>query len=380
MSTNVSLTTTDAQAPKVPTMPNNGVYDYNMKLAALTPTEKEHYLEMSSKIKMDDMSSISHYGSELSAVVASNGDTLLQTVKGNNSSEVVQMTNELLGQLQMIDIDELSPETNFKKVLRKLPIIKGWVKSLETIKTKYNTISKNVEEIAAKIGAAKVAAIRDNGTLESIYINNKSYVEHIRELIIAAKLRNEEITKEITRMQEDPLTYDTYQINDAVNFKNALEKRISDMITTEFILHQNLFQIRATQSNNIAIADKSDNIINHVIPVWKEQLVIAITMNNQKASIEAQNKITKATNDILRKNADLLKINSINVAKAAEQSVVSLDTLRHTTQSLVDTITEVQKIHIDAAKNRANTEATLLEFGKKLEAVINESAQQKRLN
>ena len=375
MSNNSSLSTFNDQSIQTVSTPNNGVYDYNLKMAALTPAEKNHYLELSSKIKIDDMSSISHYGSELSAIVASNGDTLLETVKGNNSSEVVQMTNELLAQLQLIDIDELSPETSLKHFFRKLPIIRNWVKSLESIKTKYNSISKNVEQIANKIGAAKVAAIRDNTTLESIYVNNKSYVEQIRELIIAAKLRNEEIGQEIAKMQEDPLTYDTYQINDAVNFRNALEKRISDMITTEFILHQNLFQIRATQSNNIAIADKSDNIINHVIPVWKEQLVIAITMNNQKASIDAQNKITKATNDILKKNADLLKINSINVAKSAEQSVVSLDTLRHTTQSLVDTITEVQKIHLEAAKNRKNTESTLLEFGKKLESVINESAQ-----
>lgn len=363
---------------KTETSQNNGVavYDYSMKLAALTPAEKEQYLSLASKIKMEDISSISHYGAELSAVVSSNGNNLLQSVRGNTSNEVVELTNDLLAQLNMIDIDEINTNSGFKGFLRRIPVIRGLVKTAENIMVKYDTIADNVDKITKKIGAAKIVAIRDNGTLENIYNNNKTYGEQLRELIIAAKIKEEEISNEIIRMQENPMEYDAYMINDANNFKNALGKRISDMITTEYIMHQNLFQIRATQSNNIAIADKSDNIVNHIIPIWKNQLAISIVMNNQKTSIDAQRKIADTTNDILRKNAIALKTNSINVAKAAEENVVTLDTLRETTQSLMETITEVRKIHDEGARNRANIENTLKEYGEKLEGVIHETAVQ----
>lgn len=375
MAETTTLATTANNLPQAVAETTNGVCDYAMKLAALSPDERTYYLEKSSKIKMDDMASISHYGSELSQVVASNGNTLLQSVRGNSTSEVVALTNDLLAQLNLIDIDEINTNSGFKGWLRKLPIISKFMKSMESIMIKYDSIAENVDKISAKIGTAKLVAMRDNGTLEQIYTNNMQYIQQLRELIIAAKVREEEITKEIQRMAEDPMHFEAYQINDANNFKNALGKRINDMITTEYILQQNLFQIRATQSNNIAIADKSDNIVNHIIPIWKNQLAISIVMNNQKASIDAQQKITATTNDILKKNAQALKTNSINVAKAAEESVVSLDTLRETTQALTDTLQEVRKIHADAAKARATAEATLLDYSKKLDAIVNESIQ-----
>lgn len=348
------------------------VYDYEMRLAAITPEERNHYLEISSKININDISSVSHYGSELSSVVASNGNALLQSVRGSNSSEVVALTNDLLAQLQLIDVDELNSNSGFKGFLRRLPFVKTLMKSVNNIMIKYDTIADNVDKISSKINSAKVVAMRDNGTLESIYTNNCTYIEQIRELIIAAKIRNEEITKEIDMMQSNPTEYPAYMVNDATIFQNALEKRIADMVTTEYILHQNLFQIRATQSNNIAIADKADNIVNHIIPIWKNQLALSIVMNNQKANIEAQRKVTETTNDILRKNAQALKTNSINVAKAAEETVVSLDTLRDTTNSLIETITEVKKIHQEGAKKRATIENTLRDFSQKLDAVLNE--------
>lgn len=376
------MTSSDTQLATVPTAQDAalssvassaGVYDYTLKLAALSPDERRHYLEKASKIKMDDMSSISHYGSELSQVVSQNGNTLLESVRGNSTSEAVELTNELLSQLNLIDIDELNTTGGFKGFLRRIPLVRSLVRSVDQIMVKYDTIADNVEKISKKIGSAKIVAMRDNATLEQIYTNNKLYIEQLRELIIAAKLRLQEVTDEIQRMQENPLEYESYRINDANNFRNALEKRISDMVTTEYILHQNLFQIRAIQSNNIAISDKSDNIVNHIIPIWKNQLSISIVMNNQKASIDAQRRITDTTNDILRKNAAILKTNSIAVAKAAEESVVSLDTLRETTQSLMDTLTEVRKIQNDASKQHGAIETTLLEYGKKLEATINES-------
>ena len=175
MSTGTELAQATQDAALSSVASTAGVYDYGMKLAALSPEERKAYLSKASKIKMDDMSSISHYGSELSQVVSSNGDTLLSSVRGNSTSEVVELTNELLAQLNLIDIDEL--ETGgFKGWLRRIPGVRSLMKSMDQIMVKYDTIADNVDKIAKKIGSAKIVAIRDNGTLEQIYTNNKLYI------------------------------------------------------------------------------------------------------------------------------------------------------------------------------------------------------------
>lgn len=334
-------------------------YDYSQKMTVLTPEEKEHYLTLSSKIEVGNMGSITQYGAELSNIIASNGNTLLDSVRGNSTNEVVELTNDLLAKMKMIDVDNLD-DTSFKNKLRRLPIIKHFMQKIDTILIKYDTVKNNIDEISKSISQKSLLAQRDNNTLDTVYNNNKNYLSQLRELIIAAKLKEQEINQRINEMSADPINYDAYQVNDMKIFQNALQKRIADMIITENVLHQNLFQISAIQGNNTAIINKSDNIVTHVIPIWRDQITIAIMMDNQKASIEAQKKITDATNQILLKNAQNLKINSINVAKATEETVISIETLRSTYDSLIETVNEVNRIHSEGHKNREVVEQTLL--------------------
>lgn len=330
------------------------------------------YVALASGINTNDLSSVQAYGQELTSVIASNGNALLQSVRADKSNEVIELTNELLGQLDMIDIDELNSNTKWKRFLRNIPFVGKLVTSVTTIMTKYDKISDNVDKITKKIDSTKIVAMRDNTTLQTIFDNNRTYIDQIRELITAAKLKCAEIDKQITDMEEHPENYEAYELNDLTSFQNALQKRIADMETTEYVLNQNLLQIRATQGNNVAIANKSDNIVNNVIPLWKNQLAIAIIMNNQKNSIDAQQKIADTTNKIMKKNAENLKINSINVAKANEEQVISLETLKSTTDDLISTIREVQHIHEDGARNREQLEQTLKSFTENIEQVMQE--------
>ena len=363
-------TETVSNAPDV-SLPEVATFDYSRRLLTLTPEEKAKYLSIGQSIKLDDMSTISHYGAELSATISANGNVLLDAVKGASTNEVVNMTNDLLAELNMIDADELNI-SGFKKFIRQIPILRKFVTSIETLSIKYKTISDRVEDIRQKIEATKIVALRDNGTLDTIFESNRNYIQQLRDLIIAAKLKDEEIGREIQHMVEHPEQYDACMIHDAHNFRNNLAKRITDMVTTEYILQQNLFQIRATQSNNIAIADKATVITTHIIPAWKSQIALAIINDNQRTNIEVGQKFSDTTNMILRKNAQALKINSVNVAKAAEEQVVSLDTLTATTQDLIDTIAEVRRIHSEGAKKRKQTEDAYAELGRKLEKAITE--------
>ena len=347
-------------------------FNYDTFISALPQEQKEKYLALSEKIDIHDISSINQYGAELSSIISNNGNMLLESVRANNSDEIVSLTNDLLAQLDLIDIDELNTNTKWKRFLRTVPIIRNMVKSVTTIMTKYDSIKNNIDKITNKIGTSKLVALRDNSILQDIFDSNVSYINQLRELIIAAKLKYNMIVQELKIMHSNPSNYETFEISDVETFSNNLQKKIVDMETTEYVLIQNFLQIRATQQNNYLIADKADNMVNHIIPIWKNQLAISIIMNNQKNSIEAQQKITETTNKILKENAKNLKINSINVAKANETSVISLDTLKETTQTLIDTIKEVKAIHDNSEMSMQKYEEQLKLFTQQLNNAVNE--------
>ena len=348
-------------------------YNYDQRIAAMSTDDKSKYLAMTEKLDRHDMTTVTSYGRELSTVISKNGDNLLNSVRGDNSNAVVQLTNELLGQLNLIDIDEINTNTKWKRFWRNFPIVGKMMTSVETIMTKYDTIKDNVMKIGDKIEEARTVALRDNSTLNIIFDANVSYIEQIRELILAAKIRESSVMEELENMKAHANEYEIYEINDTQNFLSQIQKKIVDMETTEYVLTQNLLQIRATQQNNIAIADKSDNIVNNVLPLWKNQLSISVIMNNQKNSIDAQQKIADTTNKILRENAKALKMNSINVARASEESVIKLDTLKDTTQELIETINEVKNIHDKGAAERKEYESHLRDFARQLELSLTDT-------
>ena len=349
-------------------------FDYEKQVALLSTSQRKAYLAKADSINEANLASIQTYGSDISKNIESNGDELLAHVRSNNTNnEINVMINDLLAELKMVDVDELQT-TNVKRILRKIPVLRHLVMSAEKVMIKYDTIKNNVDQISARIKQHKIIAERDNNMLEIIFNNNCKYIEDIRELIIAAKVKNEELLKHIEYMTEHPEEFTPINVSDAQNFQNALAKRIADMQITEYIFNQNLFQIRAIQHNNMSLSDKAESIATTVIPIWKNQLALSVIMANQQESIAAQKKITDTTNQILRKNSEMMKMNSINVAKANEEAIVSLDTLQATTKDLIDTITEVKKIQSEGNKMRETLEHNLIEYGSQLTNKINELA------
>ena len=345
-------------------------YDYERKLAALTEIDKQKYRALTEKVDVHDLTTLHEYGSDLNSVVAENGERLLASVQAQDGGEIVALTTQLLSQLNMIDINEINSDTKWKNFLRKLPIVSKFITTVENVKIKYNDIATNVNEIAEKMGDAKLVALKDNSTLQEIFDNNVSYIDRIRELIMALKVLEEDSKVKLQDMKDNPGNYESYQISEMQDFINSVQKRIADMQVTEAVLQQNLLQIKATQGNNMAIAEKSDNIVTNVIPLWKNQLSIAVIMNNQTNNVKAQQMLTETTNKILAENAKSLHTNSVAVAKANEESVISLETLKTTTSELVATIKEVEKIHADGDATRKLIEKELHNMAIQLEDTI----------
>lgn len=348
-------------------------YDYSTRVNNLTPDEIDKCHQLTQNLNHHDITTLQTYGSELDATISKNGEILLAAVRADNNSPVVELTNELLGQLSLIDIKDLEEDNAWKKFIRSIPFVGDKIyMTAQGAMIKYDNISSNVDKIVKKMDSAKTLAMRDNSTLQTIFDNNINYIGMIREQILALKLKDKELTEQINEMMANPENYEVYEISDMQAFQNSLQKRAADMETTEYMLTQNLMQIRATQGNNVAIADKAANIVNHTMPLWRNQLAIAIIMQNQKASIDAQQKITEATNRILVENAKCLKMNSINVAKANEEPVISLETLRKTTDDLIETVKEVKRIHEEGTRQRFELESQLQQNTLKLENEISQ--------
>ena len=348
----------------------SGSFNYAVKLQNMTPEEKGKYLALTEKINPHDLSTIHEYGSELSQVVAQNGERLLSSVRSDTGGEIVELVTDLLKQLNMINIDDINSDKKFKKFLAKVPILKKFITSIDNVKVKYNDVSTNVSAISKKMSDAKLVAMKDNSTLQEIFDNNVIYIDRIRELIMGAKVLLEKSKGELDNMIAHQDEYEAYEVSEMQDFINQLEKRVADMQVTEQTLQQNLLQIKATQGNNIAIAQKSDNITTNVLPLWKNQLAIALVINNQTENVKAQQMLTETTNQILTENAKKLHTNSVAVAKANEEAVISLATLKTTTNELISTIKEVQQIHIDGAKDREELEAELQKLALQLEDAI----------
>lgn len=342
----------------------------DVNIENLSPSEIEKYSRLNSSLNIRDINSVSNFGSELQGTMTKYSNDFLNAVRTSKCGEIGTLIDNLLTELGYIDIDDLAEPNSFKKFVRKIPILNKLLKSVEKIIKKYDTIAKNVDDISQKITSMRMLALRDNNALQTMFNNNMVYGSQIEELIIAGKIKLNEIDNKLNEMQEHSENYDAHEIQDVQTFKNNLERRLNDMLILRYVIKQSLPQIRTVQYNNIAIADKAQSIIATTIPVWRNQLSIAVALHNQKNSITAQRKITDTTNQILLKNAELLKENSVYAAKENERTVIDVETLRQTTSKLIETIREVKQIHEEAAKNRHMTEIELQKVERDLEAAM----------
>jgi uncharacterized protein YaaN involved in tellurite resistance len=355
MEANTNDTALSVQHPKLDK-------DGNVDLSAITPEDAGKYEAINKSLNPADVNSILNYGVETQNSMEKYSNEFLTSVRTYNSGEVGGLINDLLVQLNYIDVDELN-QGPVKHFLSKIPFLNKLIVDAKKLFQKYDTVVGNIDQITNKVKAGRLNSIKDNSSLQTMFDSNVSYIKQMEDLIISGQLKFKELGEKLAQMEANPTNFNDYEIADLRDFVNRLDKRLADLKVVRFIMMQSLAQIRVVQNNNTSIAEKAQSIVSTTIPVWKNQLTIAVALQRQKANVEIQKKISDATNTILQKNADLLKQNSINVAAENEKTVVSLDTLKQTTQSLIETLNEVKKIHEQGTQNRItlNTELQNLE-------------------
>jgi uncharacterized protein YaaN involved in tellurite resistance len=356
----IPLTSVPVPAPGLPVVKLDK--DGNVNTTVITAEDAKKYGEMAKALNPGDANSILNYGSEAQNSMEKYSNDFLTSVRTFNSGEVGGLINDLLTQLHYIDVDELN-QSPVKAFFYKIPLFKTLMFDAQKLFQKYDTVVNNIDKITNKIKAGRLNSIKDNASLQTMFDSNVGYIHQMEDLIISGQMKLGELKDGLAGMEANAASYQDYEIADMRDYVNRLDKRLADMKTVRFIMMQSLAQIRVVQNNNTSIAEKAQSIVSTTIPVWKNQLTIAVALQRQKANVEMQKKISDTTNTILQKNADMLKQNSIGVARENEKTVVSIDTLKKTTQSLIDTLTEVKRIHDEGAQNRItlNTELANLE-------------------
>ena len=335
--------------------------DVNFSL--INKEDKKRYTEIASCLNENDMTSIMNYGSDLqNAMDAYSNDFLTQRFDSTSSIKSAELIANLLGELQEVDIAELNEPSALKRFIRRIPLLKKFVTSVEQIKAKYNTIQKNIDGITQKLEQTRLIAIRDNNLLEKQFQNNLSYVSQLGELIIAGKMKSKELEDEINTMKEESYNYNDYEIRKVEDFKNNLDKKITDLVMMRYSFQQSLVQINIIQQTNTQDAQNTEMQIKTTIPIWKNQMSMAVALYNQKKSIEASNLVTNTTNEILRRNSEMMKTQAIEVAKQSQRTVIDIETLEKTHKDLIATIEGVEKAQEEGRAKRAAAERRIKEL------------------
>ncbi len=332
--------------------------DGNVSLEKIPQNDLAQYTNLSNQLNEKDVNSIMNYGAEIQNSIAKQSDTFLSNVRTYNSGDVGNHITELLTELNYIDVDQLN-QSPFKRFLSKVPLLNKFVVDIKKLFQQYDKVTANVEKISNKVKAGMINSVKDNSSLQTMFDGNVGLIKEIEKYIIAGQLKFKQSSEELAAMEANSAQHQDYEIADKRNFVNRLDKRLADMKVVRFILLQSLAQIRVVQNNNTSIAEKAQSILTTTMPVWKNQLTLAVALQRQKAHIEVQRKVSDTTNTILQKNAELLQQNSIEVARENEKTVVSLDTLKETTKRLIDTLTEVKQIHEQGTQTRRELDAGL---------------------
>lgn len=328
-----------------------------LELEKLSPEEQAAVKEFAAKIDVENSEQVMNYGSAAQKNISEFSDAALATVKTKDMGEVGDMLTSLVTELKGFDFDE-EEKKGF------LGLFKKSKKSIESLKASYDSAEKNVDHIVEQLENHEITLLKDISLMDKMYDKNEEYQKELTMYIIAGKLRiqdlRENALKEMQKKAEESgLTEDAQAASDFANLIGRFEKKIYDLELTRMIAVQMAPQIRMIQNNDSLMVEKIRTSINNTIPLWKNQMVLGMTMYNSDEAMKAQNAVTQVTNDLLEKNAETLHQGSVNIAKEAERGIIDLETLQKTNLELISTLEEVKQIQDDGRTRRAQAEAEL---------------------
>ncbi|RRJ24346.1 toxic anion resistance protein [Lachnoanaerobaculum gingivalis] len=322
----------------------------------LSPEEERLVEEFSSKIDISNSQAVLTYGVGSQKKIAEFSENALERVKTKDLGEIGDMLAGVVGEIRSLEIDE--EDKGFFGFFKKSG------NKLANIKAKYDKVEVNVNNISKALEDHQVTLMKDVLMLDKMYELNMNYYKELSMYIMAGKKRleranNVELPELIKKADESGLPEDTQKAKDFSQMINRFEKKIHDLELTKTVSLQMAPQIRLIQNNDSMMSDKIQSTIVNTIPLWKNQMVIAIGLKHSTDAAKAQKAVSDMTNELLKKNAESLKAATIETAKESERGIIDIETLKSTNKTLISTFDEVIKIQDEGRKKRKEAEAEL---------------------
>ena len=330
----------------------------------LTEQEKAAVLAFVDRIDIHNSETVLKYGNAAQMKISQFSDKILEDVKTKDTGAISDMLTDLVAQLKGFDVDE-GKRGGFLGLFKKAGL------NLTQLKAKYEKVEENVMEIVNALTGHQKQLIADAAMLDELYKQNEQFYHELTLYIIAGeiklrRLREEELPPLLAKAQETANPADAQAASDFSQLIERFDKRIHDLKLTRMVSVQMGPQIRLMQTNDNVLAERIQSTIANTIPLWKSQMVISMGMKHAEDALSAQKAVTDMTNELLRSNAERLKMGTIETAKEAERGVVDLETIRAANTALIETLSEVQKIQREGALRRAEASTELGRLEKQL--------------
>lgn len=333
----------------------------------LTPEERAAVDSFANQIDLTNSAMILQYGAGTQKKMADFSENALEKVRTKDLGEVGGLLSDVVAELKDFDVDE--EEKGFFGLFKKT------TNKLEKMKVQYAKAETNINQICKVLETHQVQLMKDISVLDKMYELNLTYFKELSMYILAGKQKLEEVRKGelqnlVMKAQDSGLPEDAQAARDLESMCTRFEKKIHDLELTRTISMQTAPQIRLVQNNDTMMVEKIQSTIVNTIPLWKSQMVIALGVEHSTQAAEAQREVTDMTNVLLKKNAEKLKIATVETAKESERGIVEIETLKATNQALIETFDEVMKIQEEGRQKRREAETEMLRMENELKAKL----------
>ena len=345
------------------------VFNHMNSASQFTQEELAKINEVANGINLQDSVSIMSYGAVAQNKMIQFSENTLSNVMNKDLGEVGDAITDVITELKGFDIEN---ETKGKGLFG---FFKKAGNNISKLKTKYTNVETNIDNIVKTLEAHQRNLLKDISILDQMYNYNLEYLKELEIYIEAGKQKlNHLMSNEIPALESKAMASNSAEdvqiARDVKDLANRFEKRIHDLELTKTISIQTIPQIRLVQNNNVIMTEKIQSTISNTIPLWKNQMVLAIGLHHSNEAAKAQRAVTDTTNELLRKNAEMLKTSTVETAKESERGIVDIETLKYTNEQLISTLDEVMRIQTEGREKRRAAEAELKNIENELKAKI----------
>lgn len=324
----------------------------------LTEEEKKQVDDFVKQIELKDSTSILQYGAGVQKKMSDFSEGTLNKVKSKDLGEIGDLLNSVVMELKEFDEEESKGVLGF---------FKKKAAKAEVMKLKYDKAEANIEKICKTLEGHQIQLLKDSALLDQLYDLNKVYFRELNMYILAGKKKLNQVTEEeLPKLRQKAAASgapeDAQEVSDMEALCNRFEKKIHDLELTRMVSLQMAPQIRMVQSSDVTMSEKIQTTLVNTIPLWKSQMVIALGIEHSRRAAEAQRQVSDLTNELLKKNAEKLKMATVETARESERGIVDMETLVETNEKLISTIDEVMKIQSEGRQKRREAEARLTEL------------------